>query len=229
MSLKSIKENMHLIDVWDSLVDSLIPEEVRSVIYRQRPMQDSYLAFPELWSKEFLSSVSLEFITNDKDSSMYDLLRYQISTKLTSMLNIYSRLGYLAVTVFTQKISGRSRDHSMPAILEVINNYASGDADHRGNTYRVDGSIIFTDETYTKIDNTSPYAVSPNGYYVLDSRILRVLLNMPIEDFLDANQKRKLLECIEYALPSIIRIRTAKAAPMLYIEQLELLISKLKK
>jgi hypothetical protein len=52
---------------------------------------------------------------------------------------------------------------------------------------------------------------------------------MPVEDFLDEIQRAKLVECIEYALPSIVRIRTAKAVPMLYIEQLELLISKLKK
>jgi hypothetical protein len=229
MSLSSVKDIMHLIDVWDSLVDSLIPEEVRTVMSRQKPLKDSYLLFPELWTKEFLSSISLEFITNDKESCMYDLLRHQIRTKLTHMLNIYSRLGYLSISVLNHRVSGKSKEPSTSATLEIVNNYVAGDTDPRGNSYRVDGVIAFTDDMPTRAAGISIYAISATGQYLLDYRILRVLLSMPVEDFLDEIQRAKLVECIEYALPSIVRIRTAKAVPMLYIEQLELLISKLKK
>ena len=231
VSMDRIKAVIPYIDLWDTLIDSAIPREVKSIISRQRPLQDSYMAFPELWTKEFISSISLEYLTNNASDSMYDLLKHQISTKLRTMLGIYHRLGYSAISVYSDKVSGKCKDVSACSALEIINVYIMSDVDYRGNTYKTDGSIIFTPEMapLSSSAGASAYSVSSSGHYVLDQRLLRVLLNMPVEDFLEGPERVKLAECIRYALPSIARIRTSNGAPVMYLEQLEELVAKLEK
>jgi|LauGreDrversion4_2_1035121.scaffolds.fasta_scaffold00118_16 hypothetical protein len=210
---------------------------------------DSFTLVPEVWTKEFLSEVKLGIMTGDDTDTLYKLTVRLLANRLTKFSRSVLSYGVSVLHVKSPYYSGLSNvpDSNMLIKLSYLQNitrsyneyeaitdepgYGYGDSTILGGLLVVLDRDPATDSNseniLRKFEISHAYGRDTQSY-VLTISMLRLMYNLPVEDYIDSKSVAEgMVTILKYFRPTIERYKLLSGYPTKILPMLDTCIDKL--